>query len=214
MTRRQLLRVFAVAFLAVVPSLAAGQAFEQLLKAVTQGDAKAVGDYLARGLDPDTADPDGNTILMIAARLGHQELVSLLISRKAGVGRRSPHGDTALMMASLKGHLAIAKLLVANGAQVSHPGWTPLHYAAFEGRSEVIRFLLEKGADKDGPAPNGFTPLMLAARGGHLEAARTLLHEDANVAIRGPIGETALSIAKGRKEVELESLLRRAGAVD
>ena len=118
------------------------------------------------------------------------------------------------MMASLKGHLAIAKLLVANGAQVSHPGWAPLHYAAFEGRSEVIRFLLEKGADKDGPAPNGFTPLMLAARGGHLEAARTLLHEDANVAIRGPIGETALSIAKGRKEVELESLLRRAGAVD
>lgn len=214
MTLRQFLRVFAVAFLAVVPNLSTGQSFEQLLKGVNQGDTKTVAAYLGQGLDPDTADLDGNSILMIAARLGHQDLVSLLISRKASVTRRSPHGDTALMMASLKGHLAIAKLLVANGAQVSHAGWTPLHYAAFEGRAEVVKYLLEKGADKNSPAPNGFTPLMLAARGGHLEATRALLHEDADVAIRGPKGETALGIAKVRKDVELENLLRRAGAVE
>jgi len=32
--------------------------------------------------------------------------------------------------------------------------------------------------------------------------------------IRGPKGETALGIAKERKSLELEELLRRAGAVD
>ena len=214
MTLRQFVRVFAVAFLAVVPNLSTAQSFEQLLKGVNQGDTKTVEAYLSRGLDADTADPDGNTILMIAARLGHQDLVSLLVSRKASVTRRSPHGDTALMMASLKGHLAIARLLVANGAQVSHAGWAPLHYAAFEGRAEVVKYLLEKGADKNSLAPNGFTPLMLAARGGHLEAARSLLYEDADVTVRGPKGETALGIAQERKNLELEGLLRRAGAVD
>ena len=128
------------------------------------------------------------------------------------VARRSPHGDTALMMACLKGHLAIAKLLVANGAQISQSGWAPLHYAAFEGRTEVIRYLLEKGAEKDAPAPNGFTALMLAVRGGHIDTARLLLYEDADLTVRGPKGETALGIARERKNQELEDLLRRAGA--
>ena len=210
--RRQFLRAFAAALIAIVPGLAAAQSFDELLKAVNAGDAKTVGAFLNKGLDPDTADPDGNTILMIAARLGHQDVVSLLISRKAGVARRSPHGDTALMMACLKGHLAIAKLLVANGAQISQSGWAPLHYAAFEGRTEVIRYLLEKGAEKDAPAPNGFTALMLAVRGGHIDTARLLLYEDADLTVRGPKGETALGIARERKNQELEDLLRRAGA--
>jgi hypothetical protein len=210
--RRLVLRAFAAALIAIVPGLSAAQSFDELLKAVNEGNAKTVGVLLDKGLDPDTADPDGNTILMIAARLGHQDVVSLLISRKAAVARRSPHGDTALMMACLKGHLAIAKLLVANGAQISQSGWAPLHYAAFEGRAEVIRYLLEKGADKDALAPNGFTALMLAARGGHIDTARLLLYEDADLTVRGPKGETALGIARERKNQELEDLLRRAGA--
>ena len=212
--RRLVFRVFAAALLSAIPILSAGQSLEELLKAVNDGDAKSVGFYLDKGLDQDTADPDGNTILMIAARLGHQSVVSLLIGRKANVTRRSSHGDTALMLACLKGHLAIAELLVANGAQLSHPGWMPLHYAAFEGRSEVISYLIEKGADKNALAPNGFSALMLAARGGHVEAARALLYDDADLTIRGPKGETALGIAKALKSKELVALLKRAGAVD
>ena len=210
--RRRFLHLLAAAALGAVPVLSAAQALEELLKAVNDGDAKSVALYLNKGMDPDTADPDGNTILMIAARLGRQEVVSLLISRKAGVTRRSAHGDTALMLACLKGHLAVAKILVANGAQINQPGWMPLHYAAFEGRAEVISYLIEKGADRNALAPNGFSALMLAARGGHLEATRALLYDDADVAIKGPGGETALGIAKARKDEAVEALLRRAGA--
>lgn len=211
--RRAFLRVLAAALLAAVPGISPGQSsFDELLKAVNEGDAKTVAGFLNKGLDPDTADPDGNTILMIAARLGHQDVVSLLISRKASVTKRSAHGDTALMMASLKGYLAIVRLLVASGAQVSQSGWAPLHYAAFEGRAAVISYLIEKGADKDALASNGFTALMLAARGGHLEAARALLYDDADVSIKGPKGETALGIATAQKNEELIALLKRAGA--
>ena len=212
--RRRFLLVLAGAALGAVPILSAAQALEELLKAVNEGDANTVAFYLNKGMDPDTADPDGNTILMIAARVGHEEVVKLLISRKASVARRSAHGDTALMMACLKGKLAIARLLVANGAQINQSDWTPLHYAAFEGRAEVISYLIEKGAHKDALAPNGFTALMLAARGGHLEATRALLYDDADVTIKGPKGETALGIAKVRKDEALEALLKRAGATD
>ncbi len=151
---------------------------------------------------------------MIAAREGYLELVSFLIARKASVTRRSPHGDTALMLASLKGHLATAKRLVESGAEITHGGWTPLHYAAFEGRTEVVKYLIEKGADKNDLAPNGYTPLMLAARGGHLAATETLLHEDADLYVKGPKGETALSRARAGNHKDLESLLTRAGAIN
>ena len=62
------------------------------MKAVNDGDAKTVAALLAQGLDPNTTDSVGNTVLMTAVRLGHQELVSLLIDRKASVTRRNPFG--------------------------------------------------------------------------------------------------------------------------
>ena len=188
--------------------------YDDFLKAVNAGDVKTVGSFLGQGLDPDTADKDGNTVLMIASRLGHKELVQYLLAHKASASKRSPHGDTALMLASLGGHLEIAKILVAGGAPIAQDGWTALHYAAFEGHAEVIKFLLEKGADKNGLGPNGYSPLMFTARGGHLEAARILLYADADMSIKGPKGETALSIATERKKEDLVSLLRRAGAVE
>jgi ankyrin repeat protein len=172
---------------------------------------------LAQGLDPDSADPQGNTVLMIASRLGHKEVVQVLIGR-AHVTRISAHGDTALNFAALAGHLDIVRILVDNGALVSPAvGWTPLHYAAFENRAEVLKYLIAKGAKKDQLAPNGYTALMLAARGGHVAAATVLLHEDADLGIKGPGGpggETALSIATARKQEEMIKLLKRAGAAN
>ena len=188
-------------------------ALDQLFKGVLQGDVPAVTNLLDRGLDPNTADQDGVSILMMAARLGHRDLVRALVARKANVGARSPHGDTALMFASLKGHLEIARLLIDQGAQVNQSEWQPLHYAAFEGRAEIIRLLLDRGANKDAIAPNGYTSLMLSVRGGHLEAVRELLRSDADFTVEGPKGETALSLAIAKKSTEVEALLKRAGAV-
>ena len=43
----------------------------------------AVSGFLDKGLDPNTADPGGITLLMIASRDGRVDLVNLLLSRKA-----------------------------------------------------------------------------------------------------------------------------------
>jgi len=195
-------------------SASVGQAYETFLRAVEAGDATGVTELLNKGMDPNTPDAAGHTALMVAARLGHESLVAMLVARKADLSRRSPQGDTALMMASLKGHVGVARILVNRGAPVRQEGWTPLHYAAFEGRAEMIRYLLDQGADKDAIAPNGYSALMLAARGGHLQASRVLLHEDADFRIMSPDGATALRIASLRNDMALAELLKRAGAVE
>src|SRR5579859_8139072 len=92
--------------------VAQAQTLDDLLKAAEEGDVKRAVFYLDRGLDPNSSDRDGNTILMIASRLGHTDLASTLIARKASLTRQTRHGDTALLMASLAGHLDMVKLLV------------------------------------------------------------------------------------------------------
>src|SRR5256885_8364948 len=115
------------------------QALGELLKAVEDGNVKRAVFYLDRGLDPNTSDADGNTILMIAARLGHADLASPLIGRKASLTRQTRTGDTALLMASLGGHLDMVKLLVNAGAPVQgDKGWQPIHYAAFAGATDIV----------------------------------------------------------------------------
>lgn len=207
-------RLIVIAVFSVLSSALFAQSLEDLLGAVEKGQPKQVAALLDRGLDVNTTDKSGHSILMLAARMGHREVVSLLLSRKASLSRRSPVGDTALMMASLRGDLEIVRLLVGAGAEVNHEGWTPLHYAAFEGAADVARFLLEKGANKDAVAPNGYTPLMLAGRNGKAEAATVILYADPDVNFRTESGDTALKIARERGMAPLVELLRRAGAVE
>ena len=207
-------RIVFVCFLISCSSVQ-GAAYDDLLRAAELGDASGVERMVARGLDPNTADAKGNTLLMIAAREGHKDVVWTLVRRKANANRRNQHGDTALMIASLRGDREIARMLIEFGnAEVKHSGWAPIHYAAFQDKPELIRYLIAKGADKDALAPNGYTALMLAARSGHDDAARALLHEDVDINVRSPDGETALRIAKARKHSGVAELLIRAGGVD
>ena len=141
------LGAIALVLFGFLPSLCAGQSFEALLQATGKGDLQTVAGFLDKGLDPNTADLQGNTLLMIAARAGHKDLVTFLIGRKANVTRRSPHGDTALMFASLGGHLEIVKLLVEHGADINATyNETPLAFAVMYGQKEIADYLRSKGA--------------------------------------------------------------------
>ena len=50
-------------------------------------------------------------------------------------------------------------------------GFTPLHLAAKKGDGELIKVLLEHGADINALTPDGCTPMELAIKSGH-EAAK------------------------------------------
>ena len=51
-----------------------------------------------------------------------------------------------------------SKASSAISAEINHPGWTPLQYAALNGHNAVIEYLISTGADLALTAPNGATP--------------------------------------------------------
>ena len=116
------------------------------------------------------------------------------------------------MMAAFRGHLDTVKLLHSRGAVLEAPGWTPLHYASFNGNTAVVKYLLDNRVDIDARAPNGATALMFASRGGHMETAKLLIWQVADVTIETDRGETAYMWAMESKNTDIAKLLQQAGA--
>ncbi|THF56512.1 ankyrin repeat domain-containing protein [Pseudothauera rhizosphaerae] len=204
------LLVAVLACLFVAAAAAQGSSYEDSLSSARLGDTRQLAALLARGIDPNTVDAQGNSLLMLAAREGHKATVETLLRYRPSLGLRNLAGDSALMLAVLKGHEDVADLLLAAGAPVDQDGWTPLHYAAFEGRTALVDKLLASGARIDAPAPNQATPLMIAARNGHIDVVRRLLAAGADVDLKNDRGLTADAWARAQGNTDIAALIEAA----
>ncbi len=127
-----------------------------------------------------------------------------------------------LMDASLGGSLAAVKYLVSAGVSldgISFRGRTALSYAAVEGHADVVRFLLESGADPNtrmnalGAAVfemRGETALMQAARAGKLESVKALLAKGADPRLTDWNGDDAYLMAYEAGWKDVAAALRTA----
>jgi uncharacterized protein len=91
-------------------------------------------------------------------------------------------------------------------------GATALFYAASQGRGEVVRRLVEHGADVNLPNEKGRTPLMAAVMMNHLGASRLLLSARADVNVQDKNGSTALIEAVEGGHFDMVNLLLQHGA--
>jgi ankyrin repeat protein len=96
----------------------------------------------------------------------------------------------------------------------SPDGFTALHLAAFFGKTEVARRLVQAGADVSVYSANDFhvQPLHSAAAGRHVEICRLLIGAGADVNAPQRHGYTPLHSAAQNGDVELVELLLSAGA--
>ncbi len=79
------------------------------------GDAQLL-DYVTAGLSPNLTDPQGNTLLMLAAYHGHPALVDGLIKAGGDVETTNDRGQTPLAGAVFKSYVEVAEVLLAAGA--------------------------------------------------------------------------------------------------
>ncbi len=186
-------------------------AYEDMLQAIRIDDEKTIAELLRRGVDVDTVSPQGETLMMLAAREGKPNVVRTILAARPRLHIRNPLGESALMLATILGHTEIAKLLIDAGAPVDQGGWTPLIYAAARNRVDIARLLIAKGANVNAAAENGTTALMMAAREGQLPILLLLLEHGADAKYVSPYGHSALSMAQDRGHKEIEAVLRKAG---
>eukprot|EP00731_Ephydatia_muelleri_P038788 Em0910g1a len=60
-------------------------------------------------------------------------------------------------------------------------GWIPLVSASQNGHLEIVKSLIEAGANVNHTAKDGWTPLVIASHDGHLEIVKSLIEAGANV---------------------------------
>ena len=124
---------------------------------------------------------------------------------------------TALMKAVQNNDVSAVKKLIAEGVNVSELDANqdaPLVMAAYEGRAEIVKLLLEAGADVTAVDPGmRATALHAAAYAGRTEAARLLIQYHIDINKQGPNnGYTALHDAIWQNHIETAEVIINAGA--
>ncbi len=116
-----------------------------------------------------------------------------------------------------KGDVPAVKAMIEKSPQLvdarDGDGSTPLHYAAFSGDPDLVRFLIDKGAKVESKDAESKTPLHIAVMNDRREAAAALLERGAAIEARDDYQRTALVLcARERGQASLGRILIEAGA--
>ena len=183
--------------------------------AVEQGNLEIVNALIAAGADVNHALPEGETVLMTAARTGNVAVLEALLKKDARVEARDGfYGETALIWATDADQAdAVAALLDAGAGidtrsasaqfarrnagltRLSLGEWTPLMYAARDGAMKAGALLLERKAAVNATDPDGATALVLAIINYHYDFAAMLLNHGADPNLADTTGMAALFAA-------------------
>ena len=168
--------------------------------------------------------------LYMASSCGSTHTVQSLIDRGVDPNTKCEDNDgmqdvkwTPLQVASQKGYLDTVLLLLECGADPEsrdHNGQTALYMASSHGSFEVVRLLIDRGADLKVECNDwdehgkkvGRTPLHTAIHNGHLDIALFLLERGANMETRSSQDQTALFMASSRGFAKLVRSLIDSGA--
>lgn len=181
-----------------------------VMEAVAAGDAERVAALVTE--DPSLAmarGDDGVSALLLARYRFDRPTMDALLAADP---------DLDVFEAAALGRIdRLRERLMDDPASVtviSPDGFTALHLAAFFGKAEVTRILLDAGARIDTYTTNAFAnqPLHAAAAGRHIDVCRLLVAAGADVNATQHGGYTPLHEAAQHGDAEMVELFLSAGA--
>jgi ankyrin repeat protein len=182
---------------------------------------------LERSADVNARQKNLFTPLHWAAFKGRLEIAQLLLDHGANAKAENEGRETALHMLSRGEYdtqeqgVGIAQILLKCGVDIHAQDKdkdTALHWAAFSGRPEITRLLLDHGANPNVENDQGVTPLHQVSRGKYTSqehgvgTARLLLERSADVNARQKNLFTPLHWAAFKGRLEISQLLLDHGA--
>ena len=168
----------------------------------------------------DVQGDDKHTPLYAASSDGHVDVIRWLLNHGADVDACTSNGYTPLSEAAVTMQLEAVQVLFDHHADINSRdinGWTSLFWILTYCKSKekfvnMLRLLLELGADPNICTNDHKTPLHKASSGGLLEAARLLLSHGAKVDEKDGEGKTPFQLVAWDTHGELANLLLEHGA--
>lgn len=182
-----------------------------------EGNTAAVKLLLEKGCDVNSVDKQGMSALMHASSENHAEVIELLKS----FGAEELYGGKQLNLedAINSNDLALVRELLDKGADVDateeddYQNITNLMYASRDGKYEMVRLLLDYGANVNHKSYYGITALMFASTHGHYEIIKLLLDKGASVnEVDHDSRHSALMTAAYEGHIQVVKLLLERGA--
>ena len=154
-----------------------------------------------------------NDRFLAALKAGDRGEARKWLEKGADVNARDRKGFTPLILAARAGDLETAKFLITHGPDLNLDSetWTALKFAANSPHRELLKLLLENGAETE--TERGYPALFYAARRGALESVKLLLEHGADANGRtDDTTEAPLHKAAGEGHTEVVKLLIEKGA--
>jgi ankyrin repeat protein len=137
---------------------------------------------VALGADPDALDDRHDTPWLVTGVTGSVAMATLLLTADPDLTIVNRFGGTSLIPASERGHVGYVRRVVRTDVDVNHVndlGWTALLEAVILGDGshryqQIVRILLDAGADPSIGDKNGVTALEHARDKGFRAIARIL----------------------------------------
>jgi ankyrin repeat protein len=154
-----------------------------LLLASTHDRVAVARLLVAMGADPDALDDRHDTPWLVTGVTGSVAMLETLLPARPDLTLRNRFGGLSPIPASERGHVDYVRRVVRTGVDLDHVndlGWTALLEAVVLGdggrdHQQVVRVLLDAGADPRIADHDGVTPRRHAERRGYSTIAR-LLH--------------------------------------
>ncbi|XP_064189153.1 transient receptor potential cation channel subfamily A member 1b [Anguilla rostrata] len=187
--------------------------------AVQRNNRESCVALLELGADPNVLNRAVLSPLHLAVCLGHNGLVTLLLSHSTtNANLEGDLGNTPVMMACSSDNCEALCTLLDHGAKMCHQnklGHFPIHAAAFAGAKKAMECILSKGEEYGHSVEvhinyldkSKSSPLHLAVRGGNIETIKFCISKGARIEQKQCDKSTPLHFACTQGAIEVVKLM-------
>jgi len=177
------------------------------------GNVEKIRIFLNSGIDPNIADKNGNTPLLVATKYKKMRAINFLLVKGANPNIANKKGITPLHIAIDNNDYKLVRNLLLRGADIDIPtasGFTPLMSAVNKGNNKIAAFLIKNGAKVNAQNKKGYTALHIAGYNGSPNLVKKLIANKAALDIKTFNGLNPYDVSLARNNTESFEVIKTA----